>query len=185
MCGRGGSAYDLEMALTNSDFRTAAEKVRRIVGRPDLHPVESEPPLKWGLLGSQHQYLRERIEKVESEKGWKQNAIYPYFEADGKFSYVKVRFIDKQNDKAFRQYALSSNGGWISRKQAGKIPILYRLNKLAAADEVFIVNGEKAADRVPPPSGSSRRALPTARASGAASTRSPDRQGGPDRRRPR
>jgi putative DNA primase/helicase len=146
-CGRGGSAYDLEMALTNADFRAAAQEVRRIVGRPDLHPVESEPPLKWGLLGWQHQYLRERIAKVESEKGWKQNAIYPYFEADAKFSYVKVRFLDKQNDKTFRQYALSANGGWISRKQAGKNPILYRLNKLAAADEVFIVNGEKAADR--------------------------------------
>jgi putative DNA primase/helicase len=147
VCGRGGSAFDLEMALTNADFRTAAQEVRRIVGRPDSRLDESEPPMKWGLLGWQHQYLRERIAKVESEKGWKQNAIYPYFEADGKFSYVKVRFIDKQNDKTFRQYALSSNGGWISRKQAGKVPILYHLDKLGAADEVFIVNGEKAADR--------------------------------------
>jgi len=39
-----------------------------------------------------------------------------YFEADGRFSYVKVRFIDKQNDKTFRQYALSSKGGWVARK---------------------------------------------------------------------
>jgi hypothetical protein len=36
--GRGGSIYDLEMALTNADFRTAAREVRRIVDRPDLHP---------------------------------------------------------------------------------------------------------------------------------------------------
>lgn len=146
-CGRGGSAYDLEMALTNADFRTAAQEVRRIVGRPDLHAVEVESAIKWGLLGWQHEYLRQRIEKVESQNSWKHSAVYPYFEASGSFSYVKVRFIDKQNDKTFRQYAISSNGGWISRKKAGKHPILYRLNTLAGSDEIFIVNGEKAADR--------------------------------------
>jgi putative DNA primase/helicase len=146
-CGRGGSIYDLEMALTGADFPDAAREVRRIVGRPDLRPIEPEPEMKWGLSGWQHEYLRQRIAKVEAEHGWKHSATYPYFEADGRFAYVKVRFVDKQNDKTFRQYALSSNGGWISRKKAGKLPILYRLNTLAAADEVFIVNGEKAADR--------------------------------------
>ena len=109
VCGRGGSTYDLEMVLTNADFPTAAQEVRRIVGRPDQRPLESEPEMKWGLPGWQHQYLRQRIEKVEYENGWKHSAIYPYFGADGRFSYVKVRFIDKQNDKTFRQYALSSN----------------------------------------------------------------------------
>jgi putative DNA primase/helicase len=146
-CGRGGSIYDLEMALSSADFPDAAREVRRIVGRPDRRPIEQEPEMKWGLTGWQHEYLRQRIAKVEAEHGWKYSATYPYFEADGRFAYVKVRFIDKQNDKTFRQYALSSNGGWISRKKAGKHPILYRLNTLAAADEVFIVNGEKAADR--------------------------------------
>jgi putative DNA primase/helicase len=146
-CGRGGSIYDLEMALSSTDFPDAAREVRRIVGRPELRPIEPEPEMKWGLPGWQHEYLRQRIAKVEAEHGWKHSALYPYFEADGRFAYVKVRFIDKQNDKTFRQYALSSNGGWISRKKAGKHPILYRLNTLAAADEVFIVNGEKAADR--------------------------------------
>lgn len=146
-CGRGGSVYDLEMALSSADFPDAAREVRRIVGRPDLRPIEPEPEMKWGLTGWQHEYLRRRIAKVAVEHGWKYSATYPYFDADGRFAYVKVRFIDKQNDKTFRQYALSSNGGWISRKKAGKHPILYRLNTLAAADEVFIVNGEKAADR--------------------------------------
>lgn len=146
-CGRGGSIYDLEMVLLGADFYDAAREVRRIVGRPDPRPTEPEPEMKWGLSGWQHEYLRQRIAKVEAEHGWKHSATYPYFEADGRFAYVKVRFIDKQNDKTFRQYALSSNGGWVARKKAGKHPILYRLNTLAAADEVFIVNGEKAADR--------------------------------------
>ena len=86
VCGRGGSTYDLEMALTNSDFRTAAAEVRRIVGRPDLRPVEPEPEMKWGLPGWQHEYLRQRIEKVESEHSWKHSAIYPYVEADGRLA---------------------------------------------------------------------------------------------------
>lgn len=146
-CGRGGSVYDLEMALTNADFPVAANEVRHIIGRPALRQVDREPEMKWGLLGWQHEYLRQRIEKVEAEHSWKHSAIYPYFRTDGRLSYVKVRFIDKQNDKTFRQYALSSKGGWVARRKAGKQPILYRLNTLSSADEIFIVNGEKAADR--------------------------------------
>jgi CHC2 zinc finger len=146
-CGRGGSVYDLEMDLGHLDFPAAANEVRHIVGRPALRQVDWEPEMKWGLPGYSHQYLRERIEKVEQERGWKHTAVYPYFFADGRLSYVKVRFVDKQNDKTFRQWAVSSNGGWVSRKKAGRKPLLYRLNTLTAAEEIFIVNGEKAADR--------------------------------------
>jgi putative DNA primase/helicase len=147
-CGRGGSIYDLEMAFNKLDFRAAALEVQRIAnGTSAPLAVEPRVELKWGLTGWQHEYLRQRIEEVESKNRWKYAAMYPYFESDGRFSYVKVRFIDKQNDKAFRQYALSPNGGWVSRKKAKKTPILYRLNTVAAADEVFILNGEKASDR--------------------------------------
>ena len=146
-CGRGGSVYDLEMALSNTEFLVAANEVRHIVGRPALRQVEREPEMKWGLPGWCRQYLRERIEKIERENGWRHSATYPYFFADGKLSYVKVRFIDKQNDKTFRIWAVTSNGGWVTRKKAGRAPLLYRLNTLASASEIFICNGEKAADR--------------------------------------
>jgi putative DNA primase/helicase len=136
------------MALTNAEFRTAAEEVRRIANQPDPQSgVEGPVTARWGLTGWQQTFLRQRITRVKSENCWKYGAIYPYFDADGRFSYVKVRFTDKQNDKTFRQYALSANGGWVSRKKAAKDPILYHRNTLAMADEVFIVNGEKAADR--------------------------------------
>ena len=49
--------------------------------------------------------------------------------------------------RPFASTASRPTAGWVSRKKAGKTPILYRLNTLAAADEIFIVNGEKAADR--------------------------------------
>ena len=70
-CGRGGSVYDLEMALTNTDFPAAANEARRIVGRPALRQVEREPELKWGLPGWSHSYLREKVEKVERDHQWK------------------------------------------------------------------------------------------------------------------
>jgi putative DNA primase/helicase len=146
-CGRGGSMFDLEMALTNTEFVVAANEVRRIVGRPVLRQVDREPEMKWGLPGWSHDYLGQQIESVEQKMKWQHTAVYPYFDADGRPSFVKVRFADKQNGKTFRQFGLTSKLGWRSRKQAGKTPILYRLNTLAAAAEVFIVNGEKAADR--------------------------------------
>ena len=146
-CGRGGSIYDLEMSLTNSEFRAAANEVWRIVGRPVLRESESGSELKWGLPGWSHDYLREKIEKIEQEKQWKHTAVYPYLYADGRFCYVKVRFIDKQNRKTFRQWAVTPKLGWATRKKVGAEPLLYRWNTLAKADEIFIVNGEKAANR--------------------------------------
>ena len=146
-CGRGGSMFDLEMDLTSTDFPPAANEVRRVVGRPALRQVDREPEMKWGLPGWSHGYLGKQIEAVEQKNQWKHTAIYPYFDVEGRISYVKVRFIDKQNDKTFRQFGLTSKLGWMSRKRAGKTPMLYRLNTLAAATEIFIVNGEKAADR--------------------------------------
>jgi hypothetical protein len=146
-CARGSSIYDLEMALTDTDFPTAAREVRRIVARPDLRSRETETETKWGLPGWSHDYLRERIRQIEAERGWKHTNLYPYLDTDGALSYVKIRFVDEQNRKTFLQYAVSAKGGWVSRKKAGRAPILYRLNTLGAAEEIFIVNGEKAADR--------------------------------------
>lgn len=146
-CGRGGSIYDLEMLLSNTEFAAAANEVHRIIGRPALRPVEREPEARWGLPGWSHSYLRERIEKVERENRWKHVVTYPYLRADGSLAYVKARFVDKQNDKTFRQWAVTSSCGWMNRNKAGTPPMLYRLNTLTAANEVFLVNGEKAADR--------------------------------------
>jgi len=147
-CNCGGSVYDLEMALTNADFPTAAREVRRIIGRPEAdRNVDREPEMKWGLPGWSHEFLKDRIANVERHNKWRHTAVYPYFDAESRISYVKVRFLDKQNDKTFRQFGITKNLGWMTRNKAGAKPILYRLNMLAAADEIFIVNGEKAADR--------------------------------------
>jgi len=144
-CGRGGSIVDLEVALTKVDFRAALQQVHERVGRIEYH--SDIPATAWGLPNWQHEYLRQRIAKVEAEQGWKQNAMYPYLHAEGGFAYVKVRFVNESGQKTFQQYGLSSKGGWVTRKTAGKQLILYRLNTISGADEIFVVNGEKAADR--------------------------------------
>ena len=91
-CSRGGSVYDLEMALSNADFRDAASSVRHIVGRADLREIEPEPEMKWGLPGWSLDFLRQRIKKVEQRHGWKHTTIYPYFRLDGRVSYVEDSF---------------------------------------------------------------------------------------------
>ncbi len=87
-CGRGGSMYDFEMLVSNTEFAEASNEVRRIVGRPAFRKADCEPEKKWGLPGWSHSYLRERIEKVESDKSWKHSATYPYFRADGSLAGV-------------------------------------------------------------------------------------------------
>lgn len=141
-CARGGSLFDLEMALNGTDFPAAEAEVRRIIGR-----THSEPEAKWGLPRWQFDHLQRRIAETEAERGWHHIATYPYFETSGVLRYVKARFLDKQNDKTFLQWAVTPKGGWVTRKKAGAGPLLYGLNTIAAADEVYVLNGEKAVDR--------------------------------------
>ncbi len=35
-CGRGGDMYELQMLLTNSDFKVAVAEIDRIIGMPEL-----------------------------------------------------------------------------------------------------------------------------------------------------
>ena len=80
------------------------------MGRPALRQVDREPEMKWGLPGWSHGYLGKQIEAVEQKNQWRHTAIYPYFDVDGRISYVKIRFIDKQNDKTFRQFGSRAAG---------------------------------------------------------------------------
>lgn len=101
--------------------------------------------MEWGLPDWSYGYLLDRINEVEREHGWTRTAIYPYLDADGQLSYVKARFIDNQNHKTFRQWAISAKRGWVACRKAGKEPLLYRRNTLDHADEIFVVNGERMA----------------------------------------
>jgi predicted P-loop ATPase len=92
-------------------------------------------------------YLEEQIRKIEQEKKWQWVASYPYVKPDGTPVLVKVRFLDRANDKTFRQFALTSKRGWRLRRPGEARALLYRWSTLAAAAEVFVVASEAVADR--------------------------------------
>jgi hypothetical protein len=61
-----------------------------------------------------------------------------------------VRYTQKDGTKGYAQYHWGTNGDWVKGKPTGpKIP--YRLPELVKADEVFITEGEKCADRLAAP----------------------------------
>ena len=81
----------------------------------------------------------EALERFEGER----SGLWTYHDLDGKPVGVVVRW-DKDGDKTYRQISLSSDG-WICRGMPEPRP-LYGLPALAAAERVFITEGEKAAD---------------------------------------
>ena len=56
-------------------------------------------------------------------------------------------FLDRANDKTFRQFVLTSKRGWRIKRPDQARDLLYRWPTLAASYQIFLVNGEKAADR--------------------------------------
>jgi hypothetical protein len=71
-------------------------------------------------------------------------ALYDYLDAEGKLKHQTVRF----DNKDFSQRRPDGNGDWIWSLK-GVRPILYRLSELlASTDLIYIVEGEKDADRL-------------------------------------
>ena len=92
-------------------------------------------------------YLEEQIRKIEKDKKWQWVASYPYARPDGTPELVKIRFLDRANDKTFRQFLLTSKRGWRLRKPGEAHALLYRWPELADAAEIFLVSTEPEADR--------------------------------------
>ena len=149
-CNRGGSVYDLEMELTGAAFREAAAEVRQIIGRADhrsngsVAALSSSRPTK--LSPWSKKFLEERIRQTMDHESLEFVAAYRYHRADGRFAWAKIRFVDGAGNKTFRCWAISRKGGWVSPSKAGVPPLLYRLPEVLAAEEIDLVNGEKAAD---------------------------------------
>jgi putative DNA primase/helicase len=97
-------------------------------------------------------WLRERGHLPEADPSRSANkrrqiAAYDYTTADGHLVFQVVRF----DPKDFRQRQPDGNGGWLW-KMAGVQRLIYRLPKVAegiqAGATIYIVEGEKAADRL-------------------------------------
>ena len=155
------------------DFREMFEpSSRNTRAVPKLEDPDAPP---WGEVAawwlredlpvwSRH-YLEEQIRKIEKEKKWQWADSYAYSDADGKPVLAKVRFLDRANDKTFRQFILTPKRGWRLRRPGEARVLLYRWPTLVAATEIFLVSGEALADHV------AERRLPLATSMASGTTR--------------
>lgn len=84
------------------------------------------------------------------EPGWQVVARYDYHDADGKLLFQVERLESHtggQRRKKFRQRRPDGHGGWIYKLGDVK-RVLYRLPEVLAAEQVYVVEGEKDADNL-------------------------------------
>jgi uncharacterized protein (DUF927 family) len=113
-CGQGWDLAGLQQALTGQTFKEAHAEVLHIVGRSNGRPAA--------------------YDKV---------AEYPYTSEAGKTEFVIERRRLADGKKDFRVRYQGPNGRWIWKKPPIADTLPYRLHKLAAAETVYVVEGEK------------------------------------------
>jgi len=115
-CGRGWSILQLEQTLSGRPWRECRAEVNGIVGRPVRGPS--------------------KLTEV---------ATYDYTDAKGEFLFQVVRYEPKtfrQRRRVVKMDGASAGISW-EYNIKGISRVLYRLPKVAAADQVLIVEGEK------------------------------------------
>jgi uncharacterized protein (DUF927 family) len=118
-CDKGWDLIGLHQALTGEPFKKAQAEVFRIVGRPDSN-------------GKPAAY-----QKV---------AEYAYTNTAGKTEFVIERRRLADGNKDFKIRTPGPAGGWIWKKPLIADSLPYRLHKLASANTIFAVEGEKCVD---------------------------------------
>ena len=118
-CDKGWDIISLHQALTGEPFKKAHAEVFRIVGRPNSN-------------GKPAPY-----QKV---------AEYAYTNAVGKAEFVIERRRLADGSKDFKIRAQGTDGRWIWKKPPIADSLPYRLHKLASAETVYLVEGEKCVD---------------------------------------
>lgn len=133
-CGRGGDILELEMSLTDVDFRTAKTEVFRLVGRTETEHRYYETRKNGNSVGN------EVIEPAS--RGWVEIERYQYTDGNGSLLFQVVRYQKSDGDKAFKQCRPDGRGGIIWNLEGIK-RVPYRLPKLLNAETVFLPEGEK------------------------------------------
>lgn len=115
-CGRGWSILQLEQTLSGRRWKECRDDVNVIVGRPVRGPA--------------------KLTEV---------ATYDYTDAKGEFLFQVVRYEPKTFRQRRRVVKMDGTSAGISWEHniKGISRVLYRLPKVAAADQVLIVEGEK------------------------------------------
>ncbi len=115
-CGRGWSILQLEQEVSGRPWKECRQEINSIVGRPIRGPAK----------------LREI-------------ATYDYTGATGEFLFQVVRYEPKTFRQRRRVVKMDGTSAGISWEYniKGISRVLYRLPKVAAADQVLVVEGEK------------------------------------------
>lgn len=115
-CGRGWSILQLEQQITRRSWKDCRDEINAVVGRPVRGPAQ----------------LREV-------------ATYDYTDAKGGFLFQVVRYEPKtfrQRRRVVRMDGSSAGIAW-EYNVKGISRVLYRLPKVAAAEQILLVEGEK------------------------------------------
>ncbi|WP_313194529.1 AAA family ATPase [Shinella zoogloeoides] len=122
--------------------------VLRQCGEPDFapNPRSDEPTAHMGILKSKDT-PKPFYDAHLIRQGYSCTAEYDYTTPDGEILFQVLRYEHAVEPKTFLQRQPDGNGGWHSGRGS---PVLYRLHELAenVDDPVFIVEGEKDADRL-------------------------------------
>jgi len=121
-CG-GGSVIDLIAKFEGKDPRQMLR---------EANPSANDPKTPWRANSASKKAIPDRLEEEK---------IYPYHDSMGREVYQVVRY----KPKTFRQRHLAEDGSW-KWSMDGVTRVLYRLPKIIAAQEVWVVEGEKDAD---------------------------------------
>jgi len=115
-CGRGWNILQLEQQLSQRPWKECRQEVNSVIGRPIRGPAQ----------------LREV-------------ATYDYTDAHGEFLFQVVRYEPKTFRQRRRVVKMDGTSAGISWEYniKGISRVLYRLPKVAAAEQVLVVEGEK------------------------------------------
>lgn len=124
------------------------EHVRKCAGLPEWKPDRSrsvQPAAHLNLKPAEPS--RPFSDYHLTSNGYHVAAIYEYVSADGEIVFEVLRYHHKSRPKTFLQRQPDGKGGWLSGRGDA---VLYRLPDLMAnqTDPVFVVEGEKDADRL-------------------------------------
>jgi hypothetical protein len=141
-CGCGGSMIDLEMKLSDADFKTAKAEVFRLVGRIDPESRRNGT----GTNGNSPRSVPTKPTKSTGKiGGWREVDHYPYVDRDGSLRFEVIRQERGKGDereKKFLQRRPDGKDGWIwNLDGVDRVP--YRLPSVLKADTVYLPEGER------------------------------------------
>jgi uncharacterized protein (DUF927 family) len=150
-CGKTWRIVEWEMEVHGGTVAEAWSAIYRKIGRTPpapAWPFAFAPPKN--LLSAAVRYLGERIRKAEVRHKARATMLYQYSGTDPSGQAricAKVRFHDHNNKKTFQWWALTDRGGWSTPTRQKISFSLYRSEEWPSAEEVHLLNGEKAVDR--------------------------------------